>query len=208
MADTIKKETFVVSLAYEMTVNVDTGEILETKLIDRTIKNTDLKPKVSRSPKKVQEDDGEEPKLIMEENKFRLTSAAVALMNLDENSKIVVRYEEGKAGAIPVIGTNTAFGISSGNRLTKSNTVACRGSNHDELAKYGSEFILVPHPSKQGIFLLTPSGNKVPVIEDYSIKVDGNEGEDMPFNLDLSELISEQDENITEVDSDFFNLNS
>ena len=30
----------------------------------------------------------------------------------------------------------------------------------------------------------------------------------MPFNLDLSELISEQDENITEVDSDFFNLNS
>ena len=43
MADTIKKETFTIVLTYEMSVNIDTGEILETRLIDRNIGKSDLK---------------------------------------------------------------------------------------------------------------------------------------------------------------------
>lgn len=203
--DTIKKETFTLSLTYEMSVNIDTGEILETRLINRSISNSDLK--VVRTPKKQVQDDGEEPKLILEENKYRLTSAAVTLMGLDENSKLVIKYEDSKSGSIPVIGTNTAFGISSGNKLTKSNTVACRGSNREELAKHGTEFTLVPHPNKEGLFILH-SGDKPidQVIVDDNIKVEGDEGEDIPFDLDLNELVDDQDANITEVDSNFFKL--
>lgn len=206
MADTIQKETFTVSLTYEMSVNIDTGEILETKLIDRSIGKSDLK--VVKTPKKkTVQDEGEEPKLILEENKYRLTGAAISLMGLDEDSKLVIKYEDTKSGSVPIIGTNVAFGISSGNKLTKSNTVACRGNNREELAKHGTEFTLVPHPSKENLFILHSGERQIDqIIEDDNVKVEGDEGKDLPFNLDLGELVDEQDANITEVDANFFKL--
>lgn len=206
MADTIQKETFTVSLTYEMSVNIDTGEILGTKLIDRSIGKSDLK--VVKTPKKkTVQDEGEEPKLILEENKYRLTGAAISLMGLDEDSKLVIKYEDTKSGSIPIIGTNVAFGISSGNKLTKSNTVACRGNNRDELAKHGTEFTLVPHPSKENLFILHSGEKQIDqIIEDDNVKVEGDEGKDLPFDLDLGELVDEQDANITEVDANFFKL--
>lgn len=206
MADTIQKETFTVSLTYEMSVNIDTGEILETKLIDRSIGKSDLK--VVKTPKKkTVQDEGEEPKLILEENKYRLTGAAISLMGLDEDSKLVIKYEDTKSGSVPIIGTNVAFGISSGNKLTKSNTVACRGNNREELAKHGTEFTLVPHPSKENLFILHSGEKQIDqIIEDDNVKVEGDEGKDLPFDLDLGELVDEQDANITEVDANFFKL--
>lgn len=206
MADTIQKETFTLSLTYEMSVNIDTGEILETRLIDRSIGKSDLK--VVKTPKKkTVQDDGEEPKLILEENKYRLTNAAISLMGLDEESKLVIKYEDTKSGSIPIIGTNVAFGISSGNKLTKSNTVACRGNNREELAKHGTEFTLVPHPSKENLFILHSGEKQInQIIEDDNVKIEGDEDKDLPFDLDLSELVDEQDANITEVDANFFKL--
>lgn len=200
MTDTIKKEVFAITLTYEMVVNTDTGEILETRLIDRSVNNSDIKP----ARRVVQDDGDKEPKLVLEENKYRLNNAAVTLMGLDENSKLVIKYEESKSGSVPVIGTNTAFGISSGNKLTKSNTVACRGSNHDELSKHGTEFILVPHPNKDSLFILT-SGD-IKLIGDENVKVDEEEVNDIPFGLDMEGLVDDKDANITEVDSNFFQL--
>ena len=189
MADTIKKETFTVKLTYEMSVNTDTGEILETRLIDRSIDNSDLKAVKPSAKKKVVQDEDKEPKLILEDNKYRLNNAAVELMGLDTDSKLNIRYEQGKGGDVPVIGTSIAFGISSGNKLTKSNTVACRGHNREELAKYGEEFILVPHPSKPGLFILTSESVKPEqLIGDDNVSVEGGEDEDLPFDLDVKEL--------------------
>lgn len=204
MADTIKEEVFVVKLTYKMSVNIDTGEILNTELVSRDIDNSDLKKsKSSETPVP----DNDKPTLTLEENKYRLNKAAITLMGLDETSKLVIKYEDTKVGSIPVIGTNTAFGVSSGNKLTKSNTVACRGNNHDELAKYGSQFTIIPHASKSGIFILDSGNNKVKqIIEDDNVKIEGNEGDDIPFDIDINELVSNEDENITEVDSDFFKL--
>lgn len=204
MADTIKEEVFVVKLTYKMSVNIDTGEILNTELVSRDIDNSDLKK--SKSSETPVPDNGK-PTLTLEENKYRLNKAAITLMGLDETSKLVIKYEDTKVGSIPVIGTNTAFGVSSGNKLTKSNTVACRGNNHDELAKYGSQFTIIPHASKSGIFILDSGNNKVKqIIEDDNVKIEGNEGDDIPFDIDINELVSNEDENITEVDSDFFKL--
>ena len=200
MADTIKKETFTVKLTYEMSVNTDTGEILETRLVDRSIDNSDLKAVKPSTKKKVIED--KEPKLYLEENKYRLNSAAIELMGLDTDSKLNIRYEQGKGGDVPVIGTSVAFGISSGNKLTKSNTVACRGHNREELVKYGEEFTLVPHPSKPGLFILTSESVKPEqLIGDDNVSV-----EDLPFDLSLKDLVEDEDTNITEIDSNFFKL--
>ena len=207
MADTIKKETFTVKLTYEMSVNTDTGEILETRLIDRSIDNSDLKAVKPSAKKKVVQDEDKEPKLILEDNKYRLNNAAVELMGLDTDSKLNIRYEQGKGGDVPVIGTSIAFGISSGNKLTKSNTVACRGHNREELAKYGEEFVLVPHPSKPGLFILTSESVKPEqLIGDDNVSVEGGEDEDLPFDLDVKELVDDEDANITEIDSNFFKL--
>ena len=200
MADTIKKETFTVTLTYEMTVNIDTGEILETKLIDRSINNSDIKP--AKPSKKVIQDDGNtEPKLYLEENKCRLNNAAVNLMNLNPDSRLVIRYEQGKNQDYPVIGINEVFGVASGNKITKSNTIACRGNNHTELAKYGTEFVLVPHPNKPGIFILTYD-KAVELKGDENIQID-EELDNIDFGLE--DLVDNEDE-VTEIDSNFFKL--
>ena len=207
MADIIKKETFTVKLTYEMSVNTDTGEILETRLIDRSIDNSDLKAVKPSAKKKVVQDEDKEPKLILEDNKYRLNNAAVELMGLDSDSKLNIRYEQGKNGDIPVIGTSIAFGVSSGNKLTKSNTVACRGHNREELVKYGEEFILVPHPSRPGLFILTSESVKPEqLIGDDNVSVEGGEDEDLPFDLDVKGLVDDEDANITEIDSNLFKL--
>lgn len=194
------KVTFTVTFTYEHTVDTETGEILETKLLSKDVST----PKSSSKPK--EKSDNSAPKLILEENKYRLTSSAVELLQLEDTDKVAIKYESGKNGSVPVIGSNRAFGISSGNKLTKSNTVACRGSNHDELAKYGTEFTLVPHPSKEGLFILS-SGIEVEVLPvDENVNIEGDEGDDLPFDLALDNVENNEDKTITEIDSNFFQL--
>ena len=57
MADLIKKEVYTIKLTYEMTINVDTGELIETRLIDRTVDNSDIKTKKSSNKKNIIQDE-------------------------------------------------------------------------------------------------------------------------------------------------------
>ena len=196
--DNTVKETFTLTLTYEMSVNTDTGEVLEIKLLDRSVN----KPKVVRK-KLVEEDTDEEPKLYLEENKYRLSEAAVSLMKLESDDKLDIKYENG----IPVIGTDNVFGTKGGNKLTKSNTVAYRGNKNEELAKHGSEFTLVPHPSKPGLFILS-SGLEVidPSGGDDNVRADQDEDTDLPFDLKVDDLAEIGDADVTEIDASFFKL--
>lgn len=192
------KEKFILTLTYEMSVDTDTGEILETRLIDRSVDKSDLK---ARPKKVVIKDTDTEPKLTLESNKYHLNGAAVELMNLSPDDKLDIKYDDGKEGKFPVIGTDEAFGTKGGNKLTKSNTVACRGSKNEELSKYGSEFKLIPHPTKSGLFILS-SGENIPILAgDDNVKVDED-----PLDLSLEDLVDEKDATITEIDSSFFKL--
>ena len=56
------KETFTITFTYEMSTDTDTGEILEIKLINKTLG----KPSNPKKFSKKVTDDGE-PKLILEE---------------------------------------------------------------------------------------------------------------------------------------------
>ena len=91
---------------------------------------------------------------------------------------------------VPVIGTDEAFQSKGGNRLTKTNTIACRGSKHTELAKYGSEFNIIQHPSKEGLFILKST-----------TEIEEQELEDI--DIDLQDII---DNDVKEIDSNFFKL--
>lgn len=205
MADFIKKEVFTVTLKYEMTVDTNTGEVLEIKLNSRSIDTSDLKP--SKVTKKEHKEEPSEPKLFLEDNKYRISTSAKELMNLDETSKLVIKYEDSGSESIPVIGTNTAFGINSGNKLTKSNTVACRGNNHDELAKHGTSFTVVPHPSKKDLFVLVSDDrdSKEELKKDENVSIEEDIDTNLPFDIDMTSLADDQDADIKEIDSSFFN---
>lgn len=201
MADSIVKETFTLTLTYEMSINTDTGELLETRLVNRSV---DKPEKPSKGSKKKQAgDEDPSPKLYLEDSKFRLNSAALKLMEIDPESgvKLDVKYDN----SIPTLGTDEAFGVKGGNKLTKAGTVICKGSKNEELSKYGNEFTLTSHPTKPGLFVLTGNLQPNPEVKDEIISVD-EEDTDLPFDLDLAEIAGDKDASITEIDSNFFKL--
>ena len=196
----IIKEKFILTLSYEMSVDTSTGEILETKLIDRKVN----KPNVKTSKKVVTEDFDTEPKLFLEENKYRLNNVAVKLMHLEADAKLNIKYEQGENGDTPIIGTSEAFGVKEGNKITGSNTVAYRGAKNAELAKYGDEFIISPHPDKPELFILSSTSKKP--VQEAIIDEKAKEDIGLPFDLDLKDLVNDEDSNLTEIDSNFFKL--
>lgn len=195
------KETFILSLTYEMSVDTETGEVLETKLIDRSVNKPVKAMKVTA--KEAVQDDEKEPKLYLEDNKCRLNSKAVSLMGISPGDKLDIKYDDGKNGSVPIIGTDEAFGTKGGNKLTKSNTIACRGSKNEELSKYGKEFVLAIHPSKAGLFVLTSEEVAVDqLVGDDNINIDTPEG----IDLDLEGLVDDKDANVSSIDTNFFKL--
>ena len=195
------KETFILSLTYEMSVDTETGEVLETKLIDRSV-NKPVKAMKATASEAVQDND-KEPKLYLEDNKCRLNSKAISLMGISPGDKLDIKYDDGKNGSVPIIGTDEAFGTKGGNKLTKSNTIACRGSKNEELSKYGKEFVLATHPSKAGLFVLTSEEVAVDqLVGDDNINIDTPEG----IDLDLEGLVDDKDANVSSIDTNFFKL--
>ena len=195
------KETFILSLTYEMSVDTETGEVLETKLIDRSV-NKPVKAIKATASEAVQDND-KEPKLYLEDNKCRLNSKAISLMGISPGDKLDIKYDEGKNGSVPVIGTDEAFGTKGGNKLTKSNTIACRGSKNEELSKYGKEFVLAVHPSKAGLFVLTSEEVAVDqLVGDDNVNIDTPEG----IDLNLEGLVDDEDANVSSIDTNFFKL--
>lgn len=198
----IIKEKFILTLTYEMSVDRETGEILETKLIDRSVNNSDIKkPKATK--KVVEEDQNEGPLIRLESNKYCLNSAALSVLNASAGDKLEIKYDK---GSIPVIGKSESFGISAGNVLTKGGTVAYRGNKNEELSKFGTEFRLEKHPEKEGIFIMVSCNGPVEVkLEgDENIKID-EEDENIPFDLSLDGLVDDTDK-VKEIDSSFFQL--
>ena len=80
-------------------------------------------------------------------------------------------------------------------------------SKNEELSKYGIEFILVPHETKDGIFVLQNEDAKLErALDDTIEKPDGPEEEIELPDIDLQDLIDDKDATITEVNSSMFQL--
>lgn len=201
-------EEFTLTLKYQVSVDTETGEMI-TKCLSRKIDKTNFevsedKPKRKISKSKIEE--SSEPTLILEDNKYCLNKAAVELMNIEPDYKLDIKYEKRGKEMVPVIGDDENFGTHGGNKVTKSFTVACRGSKREELAKYGTEFTLIPHESKVGIFILQNKNTKLEKALDDTIEKEDNEEIEFPVDIDLQELIDDKDATITEVSSNIFQL--
>lgn len=201
-------EEFTITLKYQVSVNTETGE-MTTKCISRKVDKSNFevgedKPK-RHKPKK---EESSIPTLILEENKYCLNQAAIDLMEIEPDCKLDIKYEKRGKETVPVIGSDLAFGTKGGNKLTKSLTVACRGAKREELFKYGTEFVIVPHETKGGIFVLQNEDAKLERALDDTIEKEDKPKEelDLPMDIDFQDLIDDKDATITEVNSSMFQL--
>ena len=193
-------EEFTITLKYQVKVDTETGE-MTTKCISRKVDKSEFEVtevKKSKSTKsKVPQ--STEPLLTLESNKYSLTQAAVDLMELGPDCKLDIKYEKRDKGYIPIIGSDESFGTKGGNKLTKSLTVACRGSKNEELSKYGTEFLVIPHETKVGIFILQSKDSNISLEET---------NEELPEEIaeldDLQTLIDDAD--VTEIEPSIFKL--
>lgn len=88
----------------------------------------------------------ENPIVTVDNNKITLSKDAALLMDVVPNDRITINYYTvSPEETFPVIGKSELFtDANGGNRLTKSNTVSCRGSQRDILLEYGKLFKLEP----------------------------------------------------------------
>lgn len=188
-------EHFKVTLDFEVTVDETSGEIV-TKCVKKSIDKTGF---VAKEPKatKPKKEESSEPILTLESNKYCLNAAAVELMGVSPGDKLLIKEGKVDNKIVPMIGTEENLCVKGGNKLTQSFTVSYRGVKNQELAKYGTEFTLVPNESKQGVFILYSKDQELADSEDVESMID----------LDLQSIIDEGDANITEIDESLFNLN-
>ena len=131
-------------------------------------------------------------KLTLLEGKLQMNNAAVELTGFEPEMKLDIKFEKKGRVTTPILCED----LKSGNRLTKTFTVSCRGSKHDNLAEYGDTFEVIPYEGKEGYFKLKGNIEKEDDIIDVpeeitdpdesDVELDGDSGVDMSdFELEL-----------------------
>lgn len=177
-------------IIFHYSVNEQTGEITYIGKDEVTVDTATKTSKTSKTSSKV--DNNPDPIVTLDSNKLILTQGAIDLLQVCEDCRIDIKYEKKDKKAVPIIGTDSAFGTKSGNRLTKSNTVSYRGAANEKLATYGTIFKLEP-TSNKGIYYLVgdaePEEIKVPdEIVNIEDELDIDSLDDINLNLDDTEL--------------------
>ncbi len=158
----------------------------------KPLKQEIVKDKVQKATKAEEAEDSAEPQITLEANKYVLNKAAATLMGVEWENRLDIKYQPVEKGGMmfPIIGTDTAWKTKSGNKLTKSLSVSCRGNANELLSKYGDTFTVTPWKGHEGLFVMI--GNKdrseeEPTIKDdnISIREDENPVEDLPLDTEL-----------------------
>ena len=178
-------------IIFHYDVNEQTGEITYIGKEEITVDTTKTTKYSSKSTSK-KVDNNSEPLVTLDSNKLILTQGAVDLLQVCEDCRIDIKYEKKDKKAVPIIGTDSAFGTKGGNKLLKRNTVSYRGAANEKLATYGTTFKLEP-TSNEGIYYLVgdaePEEIKVPdEIVNIEDELDIDTLDDINLNLDDTEL--------------------
>lgn len=125
-----------------------TGELITREATLGDFKEVTKKTTTTRSRKP--KDDDPVAKITLLEGKWQMNHACVELTGFEPEMKLDIKFEKKGRITTPVLCEDEK----SGNRLTKTYTVSCRGSKHDNLAEYGDIFIVEPYEGKEGYFKL------------------------------------------------------
>ena len=144
-------------------IDQETGELFTREATLGDFKEVTKKATTTRT-RKPKTDDEPTPMIHLLEGKWQLNTKAVELTGFEPETKLDIKFEKKGRTTTPILCED----LKSGNRLTKTYTVSCRGSKHDNLAEYGDVFEVVPYDGKDGYFKLI--GN-APQAEDDIIDV-------------------------------------
>ena len=188
-------------IIFHYNVDEQTGEITYIGKDEVTVDTAKTVSKISKSSGKSSSkiDNNPDPIVTLDSNKLILTQGAVDLLQVCEDCRVDIKYEKKDKKAVPIIGTDAAFGTKAGNKLTKSNTVSYRGAANEKLSAYGTVFRLEP-TKNEGIYYLVgdkePEETKVPdeiinieneldieMLDDINIDLDNTELGDFDFKL-------------------------
>ena len=173
-------------------VDTETGELFTKEATFGDFKEVTKKATTTRT-RKPKTDDEPMPMIHLLEGKWQMNTKAIELTGFEPEQKLEIKFEKKGRTTTPVLCEDEK----SGNRLTKTYTVSCRGSRHDNLAVYGDSFEVIPYEGKDGYFKLI--GN-APTAEDDVIEVpeeittsdeddldmdSSDDGMEVDFDLDL-----------------------
>lgn len=138
---------------YTQFVDDSTGEIFEDT---REFLDESIKPKRKTSTRSKKESDSDPvAKVTLLEGKIQMNNAAVQMTGWEPEMKIDIKFDKKGRTTTPVM-----VKADTGNRLTKTYTISCRGSKHDNLAEYGDIFEVIPYEGKEGYFKLKGNAEK------------------------------------------------
>ncbi len=126
-----------------------TGELITREATLGDFKEVTKKTTTTRT-KKPKDDGDPTPKITLLESKWQMNNACIELTKFDPEQKLDIKFEKKGKTTTPVLCEDEK----AGNRLTKTFTVSCRGSKHDNLAEFGTVFEVIPYEGKEGYFKL------------------------------------------------------
>lgn len=178
-------------ILFHYEVNENTGEIVFIGKEEISVDTIATKARTTKAAT-AKVDSNPDPIITLDPNKLVLTQGAVDFLQICADCRVDIKYKKKDKRAVPIIGTDAAFGTKSGNKLTKSNTVSYRGAANEKLSAFGTTFKLEPTEDK-GIYYLV--GDAVP--EEISVP---DEIIDIESELDIEALdnlnIDEDDKNL------------
>ena len=170
-------------IIFHYEVDETTGEITYIGKDEVTV---DTATSTKRQAAKVEEN--ADPLITLDSNKLILTTGAVATLNICPDCRVDIKYKKKDKVAVPVIGTDSAFGTKGGNKLTKTNTVSFRGSANEKLAEFGTTFKLEPSED-EGIFYMIGDKMNQPIPDD-AIDIESELDMEALDSLDLEDSTS------------------
>ena len=168
-------------------VDTETGELFTKEATFGDFKEATKKATTTRSRKP--KDDGDPtPKITLLEGKWQLNTKAVELTGFEPEMKLDIKFEKKGRLTTPILCQDDK----TGNRLTKTYTVSCRGSKHDNLAEYGDTFEVIPYEGKEGYFKLKGNNEKEDDIIDVPEEI--TDPEKFDEDLDSSDDTTDVDD--------------
>ncbi len=177
-------------LVIEM-VDDSTGELITREATLGDFK--EVKKSSSGTRTRKPKDDDPVAKVTLLDNKIQMNHAAIEMTGFEPEMKIDIKFEKKGRIITPVLCVDEK----AGNRLTKTYTISCRGSKHDNLSEYGDTFELLPYEGKDGYFKLKGNIEKEDDIIDVPEEIVNPEefndleednsdlGTEVDFDLDL-----------------------
>jgi len=115
--------------------------------------------RTTRKKSEVVEELASTPIITLEPNKLLFNNKAVAVMNIEYEDRIVIKWEpisKNSKTFIPIIGKDVSFSEEgSGNKVTKAFSIGYKGKQNLVLSELGTEFTIEEY--KEDIWKLVPT---------------------------------------------------